>query len=213
MTIGTGVFLSAALLGIIILFVATKDRWNWRRVAKWAIAAPLMLVSALVVGFWAYSWYEARPRLQAEFWGLKLSATQADVKFLKGEPSEIIDGGRWVYYELDPISKDVLSGYVVEWKSGAPRSVRYATAKANYRHPSMQGFEVGAAYEGVIKELGKPSHSATSTDGLERVISYAEYQTFYRFEKGELKSYGIYNPAIGPMDFAKPAAPASAPGG
>ena len=32
MTLGTGVFLSSALLGFILLFVVIKDRWNCRKI-------------------------------------------------------------------------------------------------------------------------------------------------------------------------------------
>lgn len=208
MTIGVGIFLSAVLLSIVILFVATRDRWNWRRLAKWVIGAPMLLIALLFAGLWGYSKYEDIPRAQTEYWDIKLDATQADVKFLKGEPSEVIEGDRWVYYEKDTISGKNISGYVIRWNDGAVRYVMYATSEAQYIHPSLQGFQIGADYHSVISGLREPAHTSTSADGLRRMISYPQYRTFYTFEKGKLKDYGIYNTSMGPMEFEAPAASA-----
>ena len=50
--------------------------------------------------------------------------------------------------------------------------------------------------------LGQPSHTATSRDGLEKILSFDKYNTFYRFEKAEVVTYGIFDPKEGPMAFA-----------
>lgn len=35
MTLGTGLFLSALILSLVILYSVTRDRWNWRRLVFW----------------------------------------------------------------------------------------------------------------------------------------------------------------------------------
>lgn len=60
MTIGTGIFLSSVFLGLIALFIATKDRWNWgkglKKMALWSGAIGVVLGLSI----WAYSKWEER---------------------------------------------------------------------------------------------------------------------------------------------------------
>jgi len=88
MELGTGIFLSAIFLGAVALFIATKDRWNWKKILLWPLG---VIVGLLVVGWaaaYVYDQYEARPKKVDELWGIKLGASVADVKFSKGEPTQ-----------------------------------------------------------------------------------------------------------------------------
>jgi hypothetical protein len=60
------------------------DRWKWKRIVKWAVGLPVLLALIGAGGFWAYFRYDERPKPQTEFGGLKLGATEADVKFIRG---------------------------------------------------------------------------------------------------------------------------------
>jgi hypothetical protein len=35
--LGTAIFLSALVLGVVGLYAVTKDRWNWRKIAFWSL--------------------------------------------------------------------------------------------------------------------------------------------------------------------------------
>ena len=86
MELGTGVFLSAVFLGTVGLFIATKDRWNWKKIFLWplAVVAGLSLVGGLVA--YAYKQYEERPKVLTEFNGIRLGEQFQDVAFRHGKP-------------------------------------------------------------------------------------------------------------------------------
>ena len=79
MSVGSGLVLSALLLGLVILFVATKDRWRWGRIARWSIGGPAVLFIVAALGVWAYTAYTNRPSAPGAFFGLKAVASMDDV--------------------------------------------------------------------------------------------------------------------------------------
>ena len=62
MTLGSGVFLSSLVLGTVVLYLFTRDRWSWRRIGgvTAAGASALILVAAGVT-----SWNDARQERDA----------------------------------------------------------------------------------------------------------------------------------------------------
>lgn len=87
MEIGAGIFLSAVLLGTVWLYVATKDRWNWKKILLWPLAIVLGLSVIGAAGIYINDWVQDRPKKELGLWGIQLGASIADVKFAKGEPS------------------------------------------------------------------------------------------------------------------------------
>lgn len=107
MEIGTGFFLAAIILGTVWLYVATRDRWNWKKLLLWPLAAVLVLSAIGGAGIYVKDWFEDRPRQELALWGIRLGASPADVKFAKGIPlaqkaadftveREVPDGKRFV---------------------------------------------------------------------------------------------------------------------
>lgn len=84
MSLGTSIFLSSVVLAIAAIFIATKDRWNWKKLTLWSVGAGCLI--ALVA--YAYTSIQQRPKKETSFGDIPLGATKADVKFLKGEPTE-----------------------------------------------------------------------------------------------------------------------------
>lgn len=85
MELGTGIFLSAIFLGLVALFIATKDRWNWRKVVLWPFG---VIVALLVIGgviTYGYELYEERPQAPAAFQGIQLGQRLTDVEFKHGK--------------------------------------------------------------------------------------------------------------------------------
>jgi hypothetical protein len=85
MEVGTGIFLSAALLGAVALFIATKDRWNWKKILLWTGGILLVIPAIGGLATYTYMLYEDRPKLQTEFYGLKLGEKFQDVVFRHGK--------------------------------------------------------------------------------------------------------------------------------
>ena len=121
MSLGTAIFLSAVLLSIVALFIATKDRWNWKKLVGWlfGVAAAVPIVAG--VGFYVYSYIAELPKAQLSFCDIPLGATESDVKFLKGAPTEVQEQDHWIYKEAKSRSSDDESEYQFDL-----RRVRFA---------------------------------------------------------------------------------------
>lgn len=65
------------------LFAATIDRWNWKRIGKWVLIAPVVLVAVLGAGLYTYKLYDEHLKVEDTFDGLTLASTRANVRFLK----------------------------------------------------------------------------------------------------------------------------------
>jgi hypothetical protein len=93
MSVGTGIFLAGALLAVVALYIATKDRWNWM---KTIILWPLGVTLTMVTGFYLHSLIPEKPKVEKTFWEIPLGASQTDVLFIRGKPSTK-ESDRWVY--------------------------------------------------------------------------------------------------------------------
>ncbi len=67
MTLGTGIFLSAAFLGLIFLYHSTKDRWNWTKGAKrLGFLAVGLVVLGGAAGLYAEYFYKSDYQIKIE---------------------------------------------------------------------------------------------------------------------------------------------------
>lgn len=204
MSVGAGIFLSAVLLSVVGIYAATKDRWNWKRIAKWGLALPVVAIAAIALGIWGFSAYEERPTAQDKFEGLSLSSTPADVRFLKGEPiSKHSTSDVWAYDAHSGSANPEDAVVVVRFRDGRVRYVLYWANENQIVSPYLLGFTMGADYDAVIKKLGQPSHISTAADGLNRLLSFEKYRAFFEFERGRVTTYGIFDPSKGPMVFSE----------
>lgn len=201
MTLGDGIFLSSILLSAVALFAITKDRWNWKRIAKWGLIGPTVVTLIVAGGTYAYSSWTDRPTSQSMFGDIALVATSADVLFVKGEPSSKDDPDRWVYNAGRGSASRDAAKYLVMFKDGRIRFVLYTASEAQIVHPWFMGFDIGTSHNRVVEKLGEPSNSSVSEDQLDRIFSYDKYNAFFSFSQGKLVAYGIYQPKDGPMAF------------
>jgi hypothetical protein len=87
MQMGTALFLGLALVAIVILYHSTKDRWNWKKIAKKILIIPIVAVGlGLIV--WIYFFVEEKikdfPTKQIELGGIKIGDLKEDILFKKG---------------------------------------------------------------------------------------------------------------------------------
>lgn len=195
MELGTGVFLSAVFLGTVALFIATKDRWNWKKILLWPLA---VIVGLAVIGgsiAYIYQQYKDHPRKLTELWGISLNDTAGDVKFKKGEPTRRLDNDLWVYRPYQTIEGD----YVVYFKNDRVSSVIYFGPMHN--GPSVQGVGHYDSPQELDAKLGLPSYVSRSKDELRRAYSYEKFNIVVHFEEGKMSALGIYNPTSGAFRF------------
>lgn len=205
MELGTGIFLSAIFLGTVALFIATKDRWNWKKILLWPLGVVVAL--AVVGGSIAYLYqkYEDRPRKLTELWGVSLGDAASEVKFKKGEPTTRLENDFWVYRPYQTMEGD----YVVYFKDDRVRSIIYFGPM--YNGPTVHG--VGH-YDSPLEldaKLGSPSYVSRSKDDLRRAYSYDQFNVVAHFEGGNMSALGIYDSASGPFKFKEESAGALQP--
>jgi hypothetical protein len=198
MELGTAVFLSAVLLSLVGLYAATKDRWNWKKVFLWLLGVLVTLAALAGGGVYIYTLIESRPKPQTSFWNIPLNATEADVKFLKGEPTKREDV-TWTY-ETKQVQSDPYY-YVVQFeKSGKLRFVMYYGA--GLYMPFVQGISSYSSQEAVVEKFGPPTYTSTSKDGLRRILSYSAYNLFFGLRQNRVESLGMYDGTGRPLQFS-----------
>lgn len=198
MSLGLGIFLSAVFLGIIALFLATRDRWNWRKIVLRPICAVLVLSILGGIGFYVYN----RPKPQTSFWGISLDSTEADVKFTKGTSADS-DENLWVYNQTYSNS-DREATVFVRFQDGKVKGVVFSGG-GSYREPPLQGIRANDNLDKVIKKFGEPSDISRQQGELARIYSFSKYNVVFWLTANKVTMYGIYNPALGPTRFREEA--------
>ena len=81
--------------GIVVLYLGTRDQWDWSRLLRRVVFALVVVVGG--VAGWIH-WSSLPPTTPiAELWDVPLGVSEGDVRFLKGEPTEVVDPRTWVY--------------------------------------------------------------------------------------------------------------------
>lgn len=199
MSLGTSIFLSAILLGTIALFIATKDRWNWKKIFLWPVAVIFALATVIGVGAWIYSLISERPHPQMAFWEIPLEATKSDVKFLKGEPTRTDGENVWVYVSKESYLNEDSYVVIVIFNGDKLRAVLYSGPYLG--SPGIQDLDIGATQEAILNKFGTPSTVSVSEDNLEKILSFREYNIFFSLRENKVYAFGMFNPKFEPMKF------------
>lgn len=202
MSLGTGLFLSALVLSLVILYTVTRDRWNWRRIALWTTITPLTIIVVISAISYSVWWWGDRPRPLDSFYGIALRASEQEVRFLKGEPTSKDPNGTWIYDIKDGSSEKKLGTYHVRFREGKVRHVMYAPGGYHADKEYPFGISDGTKLALVEKKLGTRHSVSEKPDGSARFYSYPEYNAFFGLSKGVVEVYGMYDPATGPLKFA-----------
>ncbi len=168
-------------------------------------------------GLWLHEKYSRRVHPESSFWEIPISASKADVKFLKGESSRKSTNanGDWWEYRLAGY-RDGEHVYNVEFRKDQIRAIIYGYEgrSENAIHPYLQEITYGSNYRTIIDRLGQPSHTSSSGDDLVRILSFKKYNLFFVLEKNAVIYYGVYNPIFGEMKVSDEKDPSNTkPGG
>lgn len=202
MSVGEGIFFGLALLSLVALYVATKDRWRWRRTMFWVcVLFTAWLVTLLGLhGFAQYS--NSRPHYQTGFWELQPGMTTEELVFRKGQPTERSD--RWWLY-FDDADK---VGYVVGMKDGKTRFIQAVTRDGDSVYlPSLQGINYRSSPDDLNAKFGEPDGLSVSGDGTRRQLSFSKYGVSFQLQKNRVTSVGVFDPKAGPIRFHKESEP------
>ncbi|MCZ8131509.1 MAG: hypothetical protein O9284_09425 [Steroidobacteraceae bacterium] len=204
MSVGTGIFLGCLFLGIVALYAVTKDRWRWGTGLKRASIGLLVLtgVGVAVAVAWApVSRLVDRPKPFNELNGVKLGASEDDVKFLKGRPAyicKIENDPIWTQYvyALEGTEEQIETAFLVSFKRDVGAwNVRIVASNGSLLNaPSLDGVSAWDSLEAVQSRFGDPSFVEPSEDGLSRRFYFRPYNLWVTYEQGRMKAYGVYHP-------------------
>lgn len=182
MTLGTGVFLSAVVLGLIQLYLQTGDRWRWRRIVG-VIAALAVLVPIGAVGIWWASDFEkSRPHKVTKFLNIEIGMPKEDVKFLMGKPDQM-DNKLWIYF-----AKDYKPPVFVEFYAGKVDKIGTIGAS----DVVLSGVRMDDDYQSVVARLGKPTVVDRSNDNLSRTLYYPSIGVAIGMSGGKVEYLAAY---------------------
>lgn len=189
MTVGDGIFGAALIIGLVVLYLGTKDRWRWKRTVGWLMAA--ILSASLVISLWAgwEKWNDSRPKVATEMWGISLGAKQSDVLFAKGEPTTRVSDERWEYVAASGNSEYAV---IVAFDGGQVTEVLSLGDRLYMPTPDgVSGYE---SIQQLLARYGEPQETGVSDDGLVRTYRFREHNLLVSFDRTGLVGVGVVSP-------------------
>ncbi len=191
MSVRAAVLLSAVFIGVVALYLATRDQWNWTKLMRRLILGLLLLVGG--IGGWIY-WSSLPPSSPvSEFWGIALGASKSDVRFLKGEPSEIVEPGTWAYVADRSRTYSLVFGNTDEIIR-----ILAVSGPGFGSGASLLGVRTGLGTQRLVDQLGAPSRVLRLPNDLRRAYLYTHLNAVFILERSAVVSYGIYD--VGAVD-------------
>ena len=185
-SIGAGIFYGLLALSFVILIVKTRDRWKWGRIFTVIIGLPILAVSVII----GMEYYDHMPKPTLEFAGLTLNMPVDDVRFLRGEPSEIVEatsmGGK--HLSIYPISDYGDTDLVVSYYEGRVTAIEIS-GDSDYSF-SIYGVFLGSEYKTVIDKLGE-SFQVRRRSEFYRSLYFKQYNVVIGIQQGKVKHIGI----------------------
>ena len=190
-----GILFSAILLGIVMLYLRSKERWEWNKILILFTVAIVCISIFGGIGIFVYIKKSDKPEIQTSFWDITLSSSKSSIKFIKGPPNKIEPEDIWIY-----ISEifGAPEAYYLRFNEDRLRLVGYLGGDLS-GGPSIQGIKKGSRLDDILMFFGKPSHISESIDNLKKLYSYENYNVFFIIEDNRVSTYGVYNPKYGPM--------------
>jgi len=203
MSLGLGIFLSSIFLGIVFLFISTKDRWSWKKILFiWPLRIVLVVVVIGGIGsfiFIQYEKYVNKPKIYDTYLDIPLGAKIDDVLFLKGEPvsfrhAQNYDQKQMFYRMNDNYVYQVIindnNSIIISCKFSFFSTESYESQRC----ASLNNINLNSTVKEIKDLLGDPDTTYVSDDKLSRIYVYDKYKTFYLLTKGVVRKLGIYNP-------------------
>jgi hypothetical protein len=204
MELGTGVFLSAVFLGIVVLFIFTKDRWNWKKIMLILLGAPITIGLLTGGGVASYKWYKETfpPTLnkQTGFEQIELGMIKNEVRYIYGQPQvlEKVSDGTDFYWYVEKIPDDKTVNDYDMWEyndkykriltvnfdseTGKVSSLSCQKGESSFgKACEIQDLRIGLTEEELTNRLGKPTRE--TLNGLIKKLYYSELNLIFFLEK------------------------------
>lgn len=184
-SIGAGIFYGLLALSFVILIVKTRDRWKWGRIFAGIIGLPILAIG-VIMGF---EYYQHMPKPTLEFAGLTLNMPVNDVRFLKGEPSEIVEkSSKNTRLLIYPIGDYGDTDLVVSYDEERVTAIEIS-GDSDFSLP-IYGVFLGSEYKTVIDKLGE-SFQVKERSEFYRSLYFKQYNVVVGIQQGKVKHMGI----------------------
>ncbi len=174
------------LIGFAALYLATRNRWDWTKLMRRLVLALVLLLGGFAGGVYWNSLPPTSP--VSEFWDVSLGASKSDVRFLKGEPLEVVEPGTWVY----KAGREGRYHVVFEDTDQVVRVVAMSASglgSGAFLFGVREGFDAGR----LVDRVGDPSRVIHLSNDLRRAYLYPHLNAVFILERGRVVSYGIYD--------------------
>lgn len=199
MGIGLGLFFGFVVVGLVYLYVSTKEQWNWSKIIKRTsliLGGLFTLFILLAGGFLAKSkWWDARPLLITQLVGVSIGEKLTDVFFKHGDfkresKADPNDKSREDYENTD---KHIF----LTVKDGTVRTVLYDCQEPDYK--SMNGIACGDSGETIKEKFGERvrilcGKEKTDNGKFVRVYDVVDYGTRYFLHMNKVVALLIATP-------------------
>lgn len=193
MGLGAGILLAAMVIGLVLLYGQTRDRWRWKKVFLTTLVVTVIIACVAL----AYSEYENRITTQSAFLSITLGSKVSDVRFIKGNPDMAsMDGGVWIFNDLNKKAE-----LLVLFRDKVVKAVLYI-GECFYCN-QMFGLGIGTSYEKVKEKLGEPTSVSISPDQLKRLASFEKWNVVFTLQENKIINFGVYDPKLGPVVFSE----------
>jgi hypothetical protein len=220
MAIGSGIFLATVVLALGCLYRITSPRWSRRkRRPKTALKADrfqILGVILVVLGAAAYGWIAWRPQKQTQYADLRLGMTMAEVKYVKGDPSYVLEISE--PNGLPPLSKshhlvipvreletsqrveeyfswsfdlgEPGSRIDVDFDNSTKRLIRIGCfSKSRSSCPAIFGLQGDTSEDQIVSRLGKPDKE--TIEGVTKKLEYTNLHVWFVIEERKIYMLGL----------------------
>jgi len=189
------ILISLLLLGIGGLYLRKREGWAWDKIIRLFTVAIIIIVAAVSVGIFIFLKTSEKPEIQTSFWNINLESSKQTIKFIKGPPAAVTDGGYWLYISK---IKGFAEIYFIRFRDDRLWLAGYMQGGSS-SGPGIQGIKQGSRLDDVIKFFGEPSHITDINSDRNRLYLYDKYNVFFVVEDRSVSFYGVYNPKEGPF--------------
>jgi hypothetical protein len=214
MSVGTGIFLGAVVVALVVLFINTSNRWNWKRISILGLGILIGLPVLAVCIIYGLQAWNSRPQTQDELWGVRLGDSEADVKFKKGTPTHLDSNGppstTWLYpYTEDgkllpTLHNGDVAAVIYLVKFSPSHKVKFVICAQGdlptFTH--LSGITPTSSLEEIEAALGQPDYVSRLSDETERWYSFNRYHVAFAFKQEQMSEVAVFDPNEGPVRFA-----------
>lgn len=164
MSIGEGIFYGLVFLGVIYLYIQTKDRWNWKKIVIWIIGLFVGIIVLIVVAVFAEDFFKkltfsrfddsSKPKIITGMNGIELGAKLSDVIFKTGA---IKDKKQEDVYQF---ASDENMRFAIDKESKTVRSIQHICSSNDLTYPNsyspkINGIKCGDSELDIFINYGK----------------------------------------------------------